>query len=124
MPEEQKMPTQNLLELIDAESQLLGALDTARAVARRIGDHDSADAREAETAADARSALARIAHAVSIGSYPSDAVGRITPETLRKRASEVIHSAAAAAAGDGLTLNLEPDGTFRLLDRDGRPHHD
>ena len=118
------MPTNDLLDLIDAESHLLGALDTARAVARRMGDHHSADAREMDMAADARAALARVAHAVSTGRHPEDAVGRVTPESLRKRASELIHSAENTARDEGLTLRLEPDGTFQLLDHSGRPRYE
>ena len=124
MTQEHRMPTSGLLALIEAESQLLSALDTARAVSRRMGDHDTADAREADMANDARAALARIGHAISTGAHPEDALGRITPETLRKRAWEVIRSAEAAAKEEGLTLQLDPDGTFQLLDEEGRTHHD
>ena len=118
------MSQEDLLALITAESQHLAAKEMSRAVARRMGDHDSADAAEWQLAQDADSALQRLAHAITTGAYFADAAGRHTPEQIRDRTLAVHQATGQAAQDQGLILKLADDGTFELLDQDGNPHYD
>lgn len=118
------MYQEDLLALITAERQHLAAREISRAVARRMGDHDSADAAEWQLAQDAEAALHRLAHAITTGSYFADATGRHTPEQIRDRTLAVHQVTSQAAREQGLTLQLDQDGTFELLDEDDNPHYD
>lgn len=119
-----EMSQQDLLALIQAETEHLAAKDMSRAVARRMGDHDSADAAEWQLAHDAKAALQRLAHAITTGTYFADAAGRHTPEQIRDRTLTVHQAMTQAVQDQDLTLELAADGTFELLDETGNPHYE
>lgn len=103
---------------ISAEQELLSATELSRAVSRRLGDHDAADMLEAAMAQEAAESLKRIDDALAHDRAPG-----ASPEQIQKRTIDLTKETHLAAACRNLQLHTKDDGTFELLDDEGRSHY-